>query len=886
MKANILLILVPTLTIFLLIHYSFACSTFIQNPNKTQVLQYFNQAKIDNVSGICSLAALQYYNNTGILKLYNLNMDNLTIYINRDIENFSSSIKNLSVNTTTFSLKRSGEYCIMFTPKGKANSKFHKAHVHLCNPGWDKISQLKINVTTPNTTLVIPESIIKSSNNSENTIGIYAMQSNESTNWVGYAITLNGSNQQQSVSSISGSWVVEPALKSQTSRVAGQWIGIGGYQTSLLTGPIQIGTSSCYNVNFYPSCLSQNNLTHYGAWFEVIALPTDIISLPISIKPGNHIYAHIYSENGYWIGYILNLNTSTTSIVIYPYDSLDTSLVNSTAEWIDERPSESIFGLYNFDNFVTTNFSNSSAVIDSKHGQISSFTNYYIHNISMYSNTQPINDTAITTNFTGSAFEVKNFRINSLEVHSKTIKEGKLYIIFTQPNNGGGTAIDGGTGPYKYTWLLNYSAQKTPSNPKFSNATDCNAGAYSGFGNNPQCYVAPSATTIPGNYTYMLEAQNWNVTGEVAYSNKVTVEVIPSSFVNSYPIYILNDQQATAAPFQQMLVIDSAAYSGIDSNWSNVEFTTGQNATGTVLDAWVESNASSTSTHTVVWIKIPEGLPTGTSKIYMNIMPEEVMSASGPTGEAPELSPSYGEYDDGALVFDYYTNFSRSTSGWYPYNPNVSAVANDGLSLTINGNGYFVTNSEYGLGTVFDAYIESPQDTQNIGYIDASEQTNKSVYGNIGWTGAYIRAACGVTYPDQANATKEINTCGDSYGTLANEEGVPGIYSVIPLSSTESEQSLNYGTYKKVSGGFLNYPMHVGFSIMGLDKGVDTIKAYWALVRAEPPNGVMPSYSFSYVNSANIDAISTTTTTSIASTSTAKSDSTSTSSTSSTTTTI
>lgn len=387
----------------------------------------------------------------------------------------------------------------------------------------------------------------------------------------------------------------------------------------------------------------------------------------------------------------------------------------------------------------------------------------------------------------------------------------------------------------------------------------------------------------------MLEAQNWNVTGEVAYSDKVTVEVIPSSFVNSYPIYILNDQQATAAPFQQMLVIDSAAYSGIDSNWGNVEFTTGQNATGTVLDAWVESNASSTSTHTVVWIKIPEGLPTGTSKIYMNIMPEEVMSASGPTGEAPELSPSYGEYDDGALVFDYYTNFSRSTSGWYPYNPNVSAVANDGLSLTINGNGYFVTNSEYGLGTVFDAYIESPQDTQNIGYIDASEQTNKSVYGDIGWTGAYIRAACGVTYPDQANATKEINTCGDSYGTLANEEGVPGIYSVIPLSSTESEQSLNYGTYKKVSGGFLNYPMHVGFSIMGLDKGVDTIKAYWALVRAEPPNGVMPSYSFSYVNSANIDAISTTTTTtitSIASTSTAKSDSTSTSSTSSTTTTI
>ena len=46
---------------------------------------YFNQAKIDNVSGICSLAALQYYNITGVLKYRNLNMSNLTIHINANI---------------------------------------------------------------------------------------------------------------------------------------------------------------------------------------------------------------------------------------------------------------------------------------------------------------------------------------------------------------------------------------------------------------------------------------------------------------------------------------------------------------------------------------------------------------------------------------------------------------------------------------------------------------------------------------------------------------------------------------------------------------------------------------------------------------------------------
>ncbi|MEM3212265.1 MAG: DUF2341 domain-containing protein, partial [Candidatus Micrarchaeaceae archaeon] len=131
------------------------------------------------------------------------------------------------------------------------------------------------------------------------------------------------------------------------------------------------------------------------------------------------------------------------------------------------------------------------------------------------------------------------------------------------------------------------------------------------------------------------------------------------------PITLTNSQStATPAPFQQMVVVNSNAYSAyINSQWSNVEFTTGSDGTGTALQAWVESNASNTATHTIVWINLPNGIGASSSiTIYMDFMPSNVMSASGPTGEAPQLSSTYAEYDNGASVFSAYVNGDTPTS--------------------------------------------------------------------------------------------------------------------------------------------------------------------------------------------------------------------------------
>ena len=137
----------------------------------------------------------------------------------------------------------------------------------------------------------------------------------------------------------------------------------------------------------------------------------------------------------------------------------------------------------------------------------------------------------------------------------------------------------------------------------------------------------------------------------------------------SVPINLSNNQSApTPAPFQQLIIVNSAEYYGINSDWDNVEFTAGANATGNVLPAWVESGATNTSSHTLVWVRLSNSIPAyGTNTIYMDIMPENVMSANGPTGEAPLLSlargDEYGQYDNGNSVFSSYSNFSGNYSG-------------------------------------------------------------------------------------------------------------------------------------------------------------------------------------------------------------------------------
>ena len=180
-----------------------------------------------------------------------------------------------------------------------------------------------------------------------------------------------------------------------------------------------------------------------------------------------------------------------------------------------------------------------------------------------------------------------------------------------------------------------------------------------------------------------------NTLMEVLLLNPGVVYSVPITITNNQPI-------ATPAPFQELLAFPSSTYgTHIKSGWNNVEFSTLPAGRGAVLSAWVESNPSNSGT-TEVWVNLPSGVPANSGiTIYADFLSGNAMSASGPTGEAPQLSTKYGQYDNGASVFQFYDNFFGNSvvldSNWTSISSAYSV--DNGLVIAASGGGLLSTHA-------------------------------------------------------------------------------------------------------------------------------------------------------------------------------------------------
>ena len=316
---------------------------------------------------------------------------------------------------------------------------------------------------------------------------------------------------------------------------------------------------------------------------------------------------------------------------------------------------------------------------------------------------------------------------------------------------------------------------------------------------------------------------------------------LPSGIIASVPITLTNNQSiATPSPFQQMINIHSTAYSSEEaSNLQNVEFFDG---TGTVIPSWLESGNSNISPNSIYWINLANGIPANSSiTVYMGFASTTTnLFNVQSTGEAPQLSPIYGEYDNGENVFNYYNDFGSSLSGWNT-STGVSISVSNGLTVNFPQNGYLVGPSE-NLGTAFDADITFNPSEINIGYINTTETT--SYLGGTAWAGSVIREACNNTYPDQMDQYAEANPGGNvSRSIIPGSESITGIFSVVPISSSSSYQFVNYSTGSStqlITTNAPQYPCQVGFALMSAGSVANGLKVQWVRVRAAPPNGVIP----------------------------------------------
>ncbi|VVB76822.1 Uncharacterised protein [uncultured archaeon] len=337
--------------------------------------------------------------------------------------------------------------------------------------------------------------------------------------------------------------------------------------------------------------------------------------------------------------------------------------------------------------------------------------------------------------------------------------------------------------------------------------------------------------------------------GQQASTTILQVNTTPPPPKMHYVTVTLTNSQAhsTERPFQQRLDIRSVAYQKyIDANWTNVEFTTGPAATGNVLQAWVESGASNSSSNTIVWVSLPKGvLASSSTKIYMNFMNESVMSQSGPTGEAPQLSASYGQYDNGASVFETYSNFSGTNlNEHFSKVAGLSIAQNNGLRITsTDGESYYYVMTSYGTvgSVVYDAYVTALNAGNSFNFQEGlvlGSNTSKSFHGTGEPAGSNYMSResnFGGGYYQIYNGTKRLSSSNfnAAYPLRAIESIAMDTFSV---SASDSGKQLSAAGEPKQ--GFLGLYLYTT-SVKG-----DLEVVNWIRTRSYPPDGAMPSAAF------------------------------------------
>jgi YVTN family beta-propeller protein len=327
-----------------------------------------------------------------------------------------------------------------------------------------------------------------------------------------------------------------------------------------------------------------------------------------------------------------------------------------------------------------------------------------------------------------------------------------------------------------------------------------------------------------------------------------SVQPIPSGILSYVPITITNSRPSpTSAPFQQRITVNSLTYSSFEAfNLQNVEFF---DSKGLVIPSWLESGNFRTAPKTIYWLSLSKGIPADSSvTVYMGFAnPTTNLFNSQTTGEAPELSPIYAQYDTGSRVFPFYDNFAVNSpnSAWsVSLSLGASYSRTNGLHVTFpqESAGYYVTKQSFSFNTTFDAKVLQLRNYDDVGYINTNQQIFWGGADSGNWAGAFIRFACNGTFPDQWNQAGEANPCGGSYGSLASGSSAFGVYTVSLVSKTSSVQALGYSqgaTSQPISLYPPTYPASAG--LMGTN---GTASIQWARVRASPPNGIMPVATF------------------------------------------
>ena len=359
------------------------------------------------------------------------------------------------------------------------------------------------------------------------------------------------------------------------------------------------------------------------------------------------------------------------------------------------------------------------------------------------------------------------------------------------------------------------------------------------------CNVANVHYSMSANieYSYTVPTiglQTINTTGTVAGTS---IAGKPSVLTSYEPLTITNTQNtATPSPFQQMVNFTSS-----DPGWTSISTSNfGQNVeffyyNGTVIPSWLESYSSSNA---IWWLKIA-AIPAGSSEtVYVGFAPITTNLFNNVNdGEAPQLSSTYAEYDDGVNVFNYYSRFGGSSlpSGWNDFGSDYSLTyGTTYLTITTTDSGgtyggIYTSTQVPTIPSIYEFYgnIYTSGDYNFVGVLDTSLPSSNP-YSNS-------------AYVIQVGSRPDWDIVGGDngyyYDTGYSDQDLTQVYGLSIPSSTSAQFFYNYTSTPETTGMISETPSSFVFT----GSGGSPLYIYWYRVRAYPPNGVMPTVNFGSV---------------------------------------
>ena len=339
------------------------------------------------------------------------------------------------------------------------------------------------------------------------------------------------------------------------------------------------------------------------------------------------------------------------------------------------------------------------------------------------------------------------------------------------------------------------------------------------------------------------------------------------------PVTITNGQPGrTPAGFQESVTFNPSTYSGYEaSDLGNVRFCA-DSGCSTYLHAWLEGctpSCSRTATSATAWVSLPSSVAGGGGSltIYIGFLQTSVEFDGNFWGEAPALSATYGQYDNGGSVFAGYFR-GDTASGWTVAGTAGATGAAPAGSYSAFGTRAFYANSangDYldtnaGYSTTGNYTITYYSYTTGLGNLffsasstGAGTMTRLDSRGGADYVGLAKTASWNSWHCPASGITLAADTWYQFSVVIAGKGTQVGDYytTSFGLGTTGTQINALGSGYTDGCGGtsetYSPQGSYIGLVGDGLGSSYIT---YWSgiVVRDYPPSGVMPTASVGSVN--------------------------------------